>query len=169
MKLISEKLPDLQALYVKELRVLLSAEELIIRGLPRMAEMATDAELKQAFRTHEVESEGHSARLRTILTRLAVEPHPLKCKTLGALTDEAEDLIQDTGNELVRDAALIAVAQRIEHYEIASYGAVRHFAHVIGRDEDASLLDQTIQEEGRTDRLLTTIAERVNPVAQRAA
>jgi ferritin-like metal-binding protein YciE len=169
MKLMSEKLPDLQALYVKELRVLLSAEELVIRGLPRMAEMATDEELKQAFRTHELESEQHSARLRTILAHLAVEPDPLKCKSLAAMIDEAEDLIQDTGNEALRDAALIAVAQRIEHYEIASYGAVRHFAHVIGREEEAGLLDQTIQEEGRTDRALTAIAERINPVAQRAA
>ncbi len=169
MKLVIEKLPDLRALYVKQLRLLLSAEEQIVRGLPVMIETATDSQLKQAFRSHLQETEGQVERLRTILNRIAGEAEPLKCKVLAALIDEAEDMAQDSAHDAVRDAALIASAQRIEHYEIAAYGAVRHFAHVLGRDSDAETLNQTIHEEGHADHLLTSIAERVNPIARKAA
>lgn len=169
MKIMSEKLPDLQALYVKQLRILLSAEELILRGLPRMAETATDDELKQAFRNHLEETEQQASRLRTILELLPGDHDPLKCKTVSALIDEAEDMIEDSAHESVRDAALIAAAQRIEHYEIAAYGAVRHFARILKREQDVTLLSQTVEEEGAADHLLTRIAERVNPAARKAA
>jgi ferritin-like metal-binding protein YciE len=169
MKLFSEKLPDLQALYVKQIRKLLSAEEILLPGLQRMAEAATDAQLKQAFRSHLQESEWHATRLRGILNRVAGEADPLKCTVAGDLLAEAEDLIQDSEHEAVRDAALIAAAQRVEHYEIAAYGAVRHFARVLGFEEDADALHQTIQEEGHADHLLTEIAERINPSARKAA
>lgn len=169
MKLMSEKLPDLEALYVKQLRMLLSAEELILRGLPRMAETATDSELKQAFRSHVEETEKQAARLRTILEALPGDHDPIKCKVVSALIDEAEDMIEDSDHDHVRDAALIAAAQRIEHYEIAGYGAVRHFARVLKRDQDVTLLSQTIDEEGNADHRLTGIAERVNPTARKAA
>ena len=169
MKILSEKLPNLEALYVKQLRILLSAEELIIRGLPRMAETATDQELKQAFRSHLEETEKQASRLKEILGTLPGDHDPLKCKTVSALIDEAEDMIEDADHENVRDAALIAAAQRIEHYEIAAYGAVRHFARVLQRGNDVDLLSQTIEEEGNADHLLTKIAERVNPTARKAA
>lgn len=169
MKLMSEKLPNLEALYVKQLRLLLSAEELIVRGAPRMAETATDPELKQVLRDHVEETERHALRLRSILGTLPGEHDPLKCKTAGALIDEAEDMIEDAEHESVRDAALIAAAQRIEHYEIAAYGAVRHFARVLSREQDVNLLSQTIDEEGNADHHLTRIAERVNLIARKAA
>jgi ferritin-like metal-binding protein YciE len=169
MKLVSEKLPDLEALYVKQLRMLLSGEELILRGLPRMAEMAADGELKQAFRSHVEETERQAVRLRTILEALPGDHDPLKCKAVSALIDEAEDMIEDSDHEQVRDAALIAAAQRIEHYEIAGYGAVRHFAGVLKREQDVTLLSQTIEEEGSADHHLTGIAERINPTARKAA
>lgn len=169
MKLVIEKAPDLRALYIKELRLLLSAEERIVRGLPRILETAIDTQLKQGLHSHLKETEIHIKRLRDILAQIAGEAEPLPCKAMGALIDEAEDIMQDASHAAVRDAALIASAQRIEHYEIAAYGAVRHFAQVLGRESDAETLDQTLQEEGHADHLLTTIAERVNPAAKEAA
>ena len=169
MKLVHEKLPHLEELYTQRLRMLLSAEELIVRGLPHMAETAADAELKQAFRMHIEETEGHSQRLRAILGGGTKEGSPIKSRVASALIDEAEDMINEADHDAVRDAALIAAAQCIEHYEIAAYGTVRHFARVLGRAEDAALLDQTLQEEGRTDHRLTAIAERINPAARKAA
>jgi ferritin-like metal-binding protein YciE len=169
MKLVIEKLSDLRALYIKQLRVLLSAEELIVRGIPRMIESAADTQLKQAFQSHLQETEAHATRIREILDPITDDPSPFKCKTVMALIDETEDMIEDSAHESVRDAALIATAQRIEHYEIAAYGAVRHFAKVLGLNEDTEILNETAQEEGRADRLLTGIAERINPLAQKAA
>ncbi len=169
MKLVIEKLPDLRALYIKQLRLLLSAEELIVRGLPTMIEVATDTQLKQAFESHLHETETHVTRLRNILTQITGEAEPLMCKSVLSLIEEAEDMAQDCSHDAVRDDTLIASAQRIEHYEIAAYGAVRHFASVLGRDSEAELLNQTIHEEGHADHLLTTIAERINPAARKAA
>lgn len=169
MKLVIEKLPDLRALYVKQLRLLLSAEELIVRGVPDLLEQATDTQLKQALRSHLNESEIHVARLRDMLTKIAGDAEPRTCKAVNALLEESEDTMQDASHDAVRDAALIASVQRLEHYEIAAYGAVRHFAQVLGRDADVEMLDQTLHEEGHADHLLTTIAERVNPAARKAA
>jgi ferritin-like metal-binding protein YciE len=169
MKLVIEKLPDLRALYIKQLRVLLSAEEQILRGLANMIEAATDTQLKQALHSHLQETEVQATRLRNILGQIAGEAEPLRCKVLGALVVETDDMVEDSSHEAVRDAALITGAQRIEHYEMAAYGAVRHFAHVLGRDGDAELLNQTLQEERHADHLLTSIADRVNPAAKKAA
>jgi ferritin-like metal-binding protein YciE len=169
MQLVIEKLSDLKALYVKQLRMLLSAEELIVRGIPRMMESAADAQLKEALKSHLQETKVHVTRAREILERITDDPSPLKCKTVMALIDETEDMIEASAHEAVRDAALIATAQRIEHYEIAAYGALRHFAHVLGLDGDAEILNETAQEEGHADHVLTSIAERINPQAQKAA
>lgn len=169
MKLVIEKLPDLRALYIKQLRLLLSAEEMIVRGLPIMLEAAGDTQLKQEIHSHLKETDVHIRRLRTILDRIAGEAEELTCRPMRALLDEGEDMIQDAIHDAVRDAALIASAQRVEHYEMAAYGAARHFAHVLGRESDAEMLNQTLQEEGHADHLLTTIAERLNPAARKAA
>lgn len=167
MQLVIEKLPDLRALYIRQLRLLLSAEEQIVRSLPTMAGTAVDSQLKQAFESHKQETEVHITRLRSILENIAGAAEPIRCKVLTALIDEAEDQVKSCSHESVCDAALIAGAQRIEHYEIATYGALRHFAQVLGRTSDAEILDHTIHEEGHADHLLSTIAERVNPAAQR--
>lgn len=169
MKLFVEKVSDLKALYIEQLRLLLSGEELMLRAMPVMIEAAGDAQLKQAFLSHLQETEVHSSRLREILGRSGADQSPLKCKSIATLINEAEDEIDNAAHVPVRDAALIAVAQRIEHYEIASYGTVRHFARVIGLEKDADLLAQTVQEEGHSDHLLTEIAERLNPLARHAA
>jgi ferritin-like metal-binding protein YciE len=169
MKLIIEKIPDLQALYEKQLRLLLSAEEMSAIKFHFFVDSATDSELHQALREHQQETVIHADRLRDILSHTVEGVDPLKCKVIYALFDEAEDLLKGVSQEAVRHALLIAAAQRIEHYEIAAYGTVRQFASVLGHDEDAQKLDQTIREEGRADHRLTRIAERINPTAKKVA
>jgi ferritin-like metal-binding protein YciE len=174
MKWVSEDFQNLRALWVNQLRVLLSAEEQIVRALPDMITHANDEELRDAFRSHLKETEGHIARLETILeekkrTDAAVDDtSPMKCKVIGALKGEAEDIITDARDAWVRDAGLIAQGQRIEHYEIASYGTVRQWATLLGEVAAANLLDKTLQEEGHADHLLTLISERINPKAKAA-
>jgi ferritin-like metal-binding protein YciE len=174
MKWLSEDFRNLRALWCNQLRVLLSAEEQIVRALPDMYVHAADEELRQAFRSHQQETEVHIKRLEQILAEqknhnpAADETGPMKCKAIAALRAEAEDLMQDARDAWVRDAALIAVAQRVEHYEIAAYGTVRQWAWVLGETEAAELLNQTAKEEGHADHLLTSIAERVNPKAKAA-
>jgi ferritin-like metal-binding protein YciE len=140
-----------------------------VRSLPNMIETATDTQLKEALQSHREETEAQVARLRKILGKITGEADFLKCSALAALLTETEDMVTDSSHRAVRDAALITGAQRIEHYEIAAYGAAHHFAHVLGRDGDAELLNQSLQEERHTDHLLTFIADRVNPVAEKAA
>jgi ferritin-like metal-binding protein YciE len=169
MKFFSANLDSLRKLYVNQLQVLLSAEEQITKALPTMVEKATDPQLKEAFQAHLEETEVQVNRLEEILQEATGDASAIKCKVLAALVEEAEDMIKDASDESVRDAALIAAAQRVEHYEIAAYGAVRHFAQILGETEQAQLLDETIKEEGHADHLLTEIANRVNPYAEKAA
>ena len=168
MKWLSEDFKNLRSLWVNQLRVLLSAEEQIVRALPDMITHANDEQLRQAFQAHLQESEVHVKRLEQILAEHrhahadAGTTAPTKCKVLTALKAETEDMMVDARDAWVRDAALIAVAQRVEHYEIASYGTVRQWATLLGETAAAELLDKTAQEEGHADQLLTSIAERVN-------
>ena len=169
MKLMIEKTPDLRALYERQLRLLLSAEEMSAIKHGFLVDSATDPELHQMLEEHRLETEVHATRLRDILASAGGESDPLKCKVIYALFDEAEDLLKGASHEGVRDALIIAAAQRIEHYEIAAYGGVRQFARVLGHDDDAQILDLTIHEEGRADHRPTSIAERINPTAKKAA
>ena len=169
MKFISANLDSLRKLYVNQLQIFLSAEQQITEALPKMIGKATDTQLKDAFQSHLQETKGHVSRLEEILRQTAGSTKAIKCKVLAALVDEAEDMIKDASDDSVRDAALIAAAQRVEHYEIAAYGAMRHFAQILGETAQAQLLDQTLKEEGHADHLLTEIANRVNPYAQKAA
>jgi ferritin-like metal-binding protein YciE len=169
MKLFSADLDSLRDLYRNQLRMLLSTEQQITEALPTMIEKATDVQLKQAFQSHLQETHVHVTRLQDILREELREAEPIKCKVLSALVSEAEDMIKDATDLTVRDVALIAAAQRVEHYEIASYGAVRRWAQILGEAEQAALLDQTIKEEGHADHLLTSIADRVNVEADKAA
>lgn len=169
MKFFSANIDSLRKLYVNQLQMLLSAEEQITEALPTMIEKATDPQLKQAFQSHLQETENQVSRLEQILEQETGEAEDVKCKVLAALVTEAEDMVKDAADESVRDAALIAAAQRVEHYEIAAYGAVRQFARILGQANHAQLLDQTLKEEGHADHLLTEIASRVNPYAERAA
>jgi ferritin-like metal-binding protein YciE len=175
MKWITGDFRHLNALFVNQLRVMLSAEEQMVRELPNMAVRATDEQLQQAFRKHVLETEEHIRRLEQILADekrknpAADATGPVKCKAMASLGTEAEEMIMDAADAWVRDVALIAAAQRVEHYEMAAYGALRQWARLLGEHEMAELLDQTLKEEGHADHLLSEIAERVNPKAKKAA
>jgi len=169
MKFFSANIESLRELYDNQIRSLLSTEQQIIEALPKMIEKATDPELKQAFQTHLKETQNHVTRLEQILSERGGKVDSIKCKSTAALISGAEDLIKDTKDESVRDAVLIAGAQRIEHFEIASYGTVRNWARILGENRQAQLLDQTVKEEGNADHILTSIANRVNPYAEKAA
>ena len=169
MKLMSANLETLRELYHNQLRMLLSTEQQIVEALPKMMEKATDTQLKQAFRSHLQETNVHVTRIQDILREETQDVKAETCKVLKALVTEAEDMIKDAKDVAVRDAALIAAAQRVEHYEIASYGAVRQWAITLGKNDQASVLDQTIKEEGHADHLLTHIASRINFDADKAA
>jgi ferritin-like metal-binding protein YciE len=169
MKLLVEKIADLQALYERQLRLLLSAEEMSAIKYYLFVDSATDPELHQVLQQHQRESETHGARVRDILARTTGAADPLKCKVIYALFDEAEEFLRSVAHESIRDALLIAATQRIEHYEIGAYGTLRQFAKVIGHYNDAQILEQTLREVEESDRRLTSISERINPLAKKAA
>jgi ferritin-like metal-binding protein YciE len=169
MKLVSEKIPDLQALYVKQLRLLLSAEELISSKSLFLLETAMDDELRDVLNKHWQDSERQAARLREIISRVSKESEPIKCTTVYALFDEAEDLIQDAAHDSVRNISLLAVARRIKHYELSFYETVWQFAVTLRRNDDARLLEKSIREEAETTQQLARIADRLTTSANKAA
>ncbi|MGH7554673.1 MAG: ferritin-like domain-containing protein [Longimicrobiales bacterium] len=160
---------SLHDLYVEELRDLYSAEKQILKALPKMAKKASHQELRVAFQNHLEATREHVTRLETIFDELEKSPRGRTCRGMEGLLEEGEEVMEDDAEPDVMDAALIASAQRVEHYEIAGYGTVRTYAERLGFSEQSRLLQQTLDEEGETDRLLTQIAEdRVNPDAERA-
>jgi ferritin-like metal-binding protein YciE len=162
-------LENLQELYVEQLRDLYSAEKQILDALPKMADRATHAELKQGFQMHERQTQEQVRRLERIADDLGVKITGETCDGMKGLLKEGEKMMRERGSDDVRDAALIAAAQRVEHYEMAGYGCARTFARLLGRQQDAQLLQTTLDEEGDTDHKLTDLAERVvNLDAKRA-
>ena len=155
----SDRLDSLQDLYLEELRDLYSAENQILEALPKMAEAASRPELKQAFQTHLNQTRGQVGRLEQIFQTLGQSPQGKTCKGMQGVLSEGQEMIQHKADPAVRDAGLISAAQRVEHYEIAGYGTVRTYATLLGRAEDAELLQQTLNEEGETDKQLTRLAE----------
>lgn len=172
MKIVSENFRNLAALYVNQLRMMLSAEEQIVRALPDMANAATDQQLHDALWAHYRETDVHVKRLEELLSHAKdIDPgisstSPIRCKGVHGIIGETEDMMEDARDAFVKDAALIAAAQRIEHYEIASYGTLRQFAWVLGDNTAAEVLDRTAKEEGNADHVLTQIAERINVEAK---
>jgi ferritin-like metal-binding protein YciE len=154
MKVFSANLDNLRKLYVNQLQMLLSTENQIMEALPRMMEKARDVQLRQAFQSHMQETRLQVERLEEILGAQTGETREVKCKVMAALATEAEDMVKDAADESVSDAALISAGQRVEHYEIACYGAVRRWAQLLGESRHAELLDKTIHEEGHADHLL---------------
>jgi ferritin-like metal-binding protein YciE len=155
------KLDSLQKLYIEELRDLYNAENQLLKVLPKMAKHASHQELKQAFETHLEQTQEHVERLDDIFKKLDQKPTGKTCKAMKGLIEEGSEIMKEDGEESVLDAGLIAAAQRVEHYEIAGYGTVRTFANMLGETEAAELLQQTLDEEGETDKLLTELAESV--------
>ena len=164
-------LGTLHDLFVEELKDLYSAEKQLLKALPRMAKGATHAGLKAAFSEHLEETRGQLARLEKIFERLDASPRGKKCAAMEGLIEEGAELLADKGADpSVRDAALIAAAQRVEHYEMAGYGCVRAFAALLGHAEARRLLQQTLDEEAAADEKLNGLAESVvNPAALEAA
>jgi ferritin-like metal-binding protein YciE len=157
------KLESLQDLYVEQLRDLYSAETQIVDALPKMVEAAHNPQLKQGFEEHLAQTRQHVQRLEQIFQGLSLRPGGETCEGMEGLLKEGKEMMKMKGNPEVIDAGLIAAAQRVEHYEIAGYGTVRTFARMLGFDEDARLLERTLQEEEATDKRLTQMAEsRVN-------
>ena len=137
-----------------------------MRAKPKMRNKATNNELKQAFERHMKETEGQIQRLEQIFESLDYSPSGEKCDAMEGLIEEAEGLMEDVVDEEVLNAALIAAAQRIEHYEISGYGTARTYARRLGNSEAERLLQETLDEEAKTDELLTQLAEQsVNPQA----
>jgi len=152
------KIMTLTDLYLDQLQDMHSCELQIIEALPKMAESAHHPELKAAFNKHLTETLEQLARLNGILSNLGKGPGQKVCKATIGLVEEGTTLIETDADEDVRDAGLICAAQKIEHYEIASYGCLRTFASLLDRSEDAEILEKTLNEEKTTDQSLTEIA-----------
>ncbi len=157
-------------LFVNQIEDLYDAEQRLTEALPKMADAANSNKLKQAFQQHLGETQGHVSRLETIFREINVEPKRETCAAMKGLIAEGEEMIDAKGDPDIKDAALIAAAQRVEHYEISAYGTARSFARRLGLTQAASLLQQTLQEESAADEKLTQIAESsVNAQASGAA
>lgn len=155
------KLATLHDLYVDQLKDLYSAEHQLLKALPKMAKAASDDQLVQAFTEHAEATQGHVDRLEQIFTELEVSPKGKKCIAMEGLLEEGKETMAEDADATVMDAALIAAAQRVEHYEMAGYGCVRTYARLLGYGPAAILLQKTLDEEGATDKHLTELAEAV--------
>jgi ferritin-like metal-binding protein YciE len=163
------KMKTLHDLLVDELKDLYSAESQLTKALPKMAKAASSDELRIAFESHLKETEGHVQRLDKIFKQLDASPRGKKCKAMEGLIEEGKEAIELDAEDAVHDAALIAAAQRVEHYEMAGYGTVRTFAQLLGMDDVAELLQETLDEEGAADKKLTEIAEEIDVEAEAPA
>ena len=153
------EMQDLQDLYVEELRDLYNAEKQLVKALPKMAKKATHEELKGAFTEHLEQTKEHVERLEQIFEQLGKRAGGKTCKAMQGIVEEGKEMMEEDATPEVMDAALIAAAQRAEHYEIAGYGTVRTYAKLLGDDRAAKLLQQTLDEEGETDKKLSGLAE----------
>ena len=152
---------SLQELYINEIRDLMSAEHMILKALPKMAEKASHSGLKDAFRLHEQQTQQHVERLQRVCSMLGIKPEEKECKGMKGIIEEGQETMKEYDDSDVLDAALIAAAQRVEHYEIAAYGCVRTYANVLGLGDQEELLQQSLNEEGTTDHRLTQLADEV--------
>ena len=157
---------SLQDLYLNKLQLTHDAERQILQALPQLAQAVQSSELRQGLEAHQRQTEEQVRRLEQIFQREGQRPQSVQCASMRALIQEGQQLLQQVQDPDTRDALIIAAAQAVEHHEIAAYGTARTWARQLGRDEDAELLQQTLQEEEQTDKQLTQIAERmVNPAA----
>ena len=160
------KLNTLQDLFIDELRDLYSAENQLLKALPKMAKGASEAELKQAFEEHLEQTKGHVERLEQIFDGLDESPKGKTCHAMKGLVEEGAEILDQDGEESVLDAGIIAAAQKVEHYEIASYGTVRTFAELLDQTQASKLLQETLDEEGEANKKLNALAEDIiNPEA----
>jgi len=163
------KINSLQDLYLDELRDLYDAENQLIKALPKMAEEATSEELREGFEEHLEQTRNHAQRIEQIFERLGEKPKGKKCKGMEGVIKEGSEVLSEDMDEDTKDAAIIGAAQRVEHYEIAGYGTARTHADLLGLDEDARLLEETLEEEKETDQKLTSLAENINVQAEQGS
>ena len=156
---------SLNDLLIDELRDLYNAENQLVKALPKMARAASHPELKKGFTKHLAQTKGHVQRLLRAFKLLGVPPKGKTCHAMAGLVTEGGEAIGMKGPAEIRDANLIGAAQRVEHYEIAAYGCARAFAAKLARDDVASLLQSTLDEEGETNKILTDLAAEVNDAA----
>ena len=160
------KLDTLQKLYTDELRDLYNAENQLVKALPKMAKATSSDDLKDAFEKHLEQTKGHVERLEQIFEELGENPKGKTCRAMKGLIEEGSEILQQDGEESVLDAGIIVAAQKVEHYEIAGYGSARTFAHLLGQNKAAELLQTTLDEEAETNEVLNRLAESiVNPEA----
>lgn len=167
---MSVKLDALHKVFVSQLKDMHSAENQLLEALPKVAEAATSAKLRKAFTDHLEETRGQIDRLEQIFSTLDFKPGGHRCKAMAGLIEEGEEIINEDGEPEARDAALICAAQKVEHYEIATYGSLRAYARVLGLDKAYELLTATLEEERSADSGLTDLAENtINKLAMLAA
>jgi ferritin-like metal-binding protein YciE len=154
----------LKDLYIDELKDLYSAENQLVKALPKMAKAATSPDLRAGFEEHLEQTKNHVQRLETIFQQLGESPKGKKCKGMEGVIEEGSEAIEEYEGELL-DAALIGAAQRVEHYEMAGYGTVSAFAEELGESEHVTLLNETLEEEKETDEKLTGLAADINSKA----
>jgi ferritin-like metal-binding protein YciE len=164
---MASKMQTLDDLYTDMLKDLYSAEKQLVKALPKMAKNAQSPDLQKAFQEHLKQTEGHVERIERIFSDLGGSPRGKKCVGMEGLVEEGNELLQEQVDPDVLDAGLIAAAQKVEHYEIASYGTVRTWAEHLGYNQAAQLLQQTLDEEGEANKKLTQLAEsHINMEAQ---
>jgi ferritin-like metal-binding protein YciE len=156
---------SLKKLYVDELKDLFSAENQLVKALPKMAKAASSDELRAGFEKHLEQTKGHVQRLEEIFQSLDESPKGKKCVGMAGLVKEGAEVMAEDFDDAVLDAGLIGAARRVEHYEMAAYGAVCEFAHVLGQTRHASLLEKTLEEEKQTDDKLAELAKEINAQA----
>jgi ferritin-like metal-binding protein YciE len=147
--------------FVTELQDLYDAEQQILKALPKMVEAATHEDLKDAFAEHLTQTEEHVARLEEVCKNLDIKPKGKSCKGMEGVIEEGKELLKEEDPSPVLDAALISAAQHVEHYEIAGYGCAITYAKLLGLDDEAEILEETLNEEEETDELLSDLAEKV--------
>ncbi len=169
MALFGTEFKSFEDLFEQQLMDLYDAENRLTEALPKMAAAANSAELKQAFESHLRETQEHVKRLEQVFAHVGKEPKRETCAAMKGLVAEGDEMIKATAQADVKDAALIAAAQRVEHYEMSGYGTARTFAQELGHSAAAALLQSTLNEERAADKKLTSIAEaRVNLRAMKA-
>ena len=159
MGLFSKDIETLDDLFLHQLQDIYYAENEITKALPTMIEKATDPQLKQGFKTHLGETENHIKRLEQVFQMIGESPKKTTCPAIDGIIEEADEVAGEVADKSVLDAALIASAQAVEHYEMARYGTLVAWAKQLGRDDAARLLQQTLGEEQATDKKLTAMAE----------
>ena len=157
----------LRELYLDELKDLYSAENQLIKALPKMAKAASSEQLRHGIEEHLEQTKEQARRLERIFEMMDENPKGKKCIGMEGLVKEGQEIMGEDFEDEVMDAGIIGAAQRVEHYEIAAYGTVRTFAEVLGEDEHVPLLEETLEEEKETDQKLTELANQINEEAKR--